>query len=92
MKTKKLVFDRLDRVSQVTDGKQLISDLPRLPDGQMAINHFQELLPNVGSSRKQKVFDKPTGKIHTVQRLLERFEELNEQTTKKKVEPHPTAC
>jgi len=83
--SKPLVYDRLDRVSEVAGGPQLIRQLPRLPDGELAIGHLEDLLPKIGSPDKRAVkdFDKPTGKIYTAAQLLDRLQTSRQKAKQK---------
>ena len=74
--TKKLIFDRLDRISQADGGQQLIHDMAKLPDAEKAGYRMPDLLPKKadGRTRKIKSYDKPTGQIYTEQDLLNRLQ------------------
>ena len=79
------IYDRLDRISRESGGKQLIRSLVKLPDGERyaksksarGVPGMLEFLPKKGSSKSRKVadYDKPTGQIYTVDQLTQRLEE-----------------
>lgn len=74
--TKKLIFDRLDRISQADGGQQLIRDMAKLPDAEKAVDRMPDLLPKKSDSRTRKIksYDKPTGQIYTERDLLTRLQ------------------
>lgn len=78
---KKLLYDRLDRVSRVDNGKQLINDICKLPDAKYALDYLEDLLPKKpgGRTRKVKDFDKPTGRIYTEQQFVKRLRQSFDQ-------------
>lgn len=88
-----LIYDRLDRISRESGGPQLISGLIKLPDGEKYSNtklprgvpNLLDLLPKnaSGKTRTIKDYDKPTGRIYTVDQLVEQLRE-REQASKDK--------
>jgi hypothetical protein len=81
----RLVFDRLDRLTGMPGGQQLIHDMMRLPDGQQLMSQrptpgFTDLtilLPKQANGRtpRDRNFNQPTGKIYTEEGLLSALEE-----------------
>ena len=69
---RKLMYDQLDRVSRVPGGKALVRDLPKLPDAAVQATQLEQFLPKMGSGRRRRVkdFNKPTGRIYTVDQLV----------------------
>ncbi len=84
VKKESLIYDRLDRIAQVPQGKRTLSDLIKLPDAHRyapvrparGIPTLLDLLPKRRSSRTRSIkdYDKPTGKIYTAKQLQERLE------------------
>jgi hypothetical protein len=76
-----LGYDRLDRLSQLPLGKQTVRDLIRGPDGQKMIEYMTttsggiELGKQLSNSPKGAGFNDPTGRIYTVQNLLDYLKE-----------------
>jgi hypothetical protein len=80
-----LMYDRLDRISEVSGGPQLIRDIVKLPDGERyakprsggGVPDLLDLLPKDASAQTRRIRDyhKPTGHIYTVDDLLARLEE-----------------
>jgi hypothetical protein len=80
-----LIYDRLDRISEVSGGPQLIRDLVKLPDGEKyakprsggGVPDLLDLLPKnaSGKTRRVKNYDEPTGHIYTTKDLLDRLAE-----------------
>lgn len=89
----RLIYDRLDRVSQVYGGRRLVRDLVRLPDAERyaqmkpprGVPDLRDLLPKTRSGRPEAVkdYDKPTGRIYTVEQLTQRLRECYEKASKK---------
>lgn len=81
--TYRLVFDRLDRISQESGGERLIRDLVKLPDGERyarfsparGVPGMVDFLPKgrSGKSRRVPDYKKPTGHLYTAKQLLERL-------------------
>lgn len=79
-----LVFDRLDRLSNMPGGERLIHDMIRLPNGQSfmarrptpGFTDLTILLPKQanGKTPRDKDFNKPTGKIYTESDLVKALE------------------
>lgn len=82
-KKEKLIYDRLDRIAAVPQGKKTLRDVVRLPDGHRyapirparGTPTLLDLLPKRGSSRTRSIKDytKPTGKIYTQSDLEKRL-------------------
>jgi hypothetical protein len=80
----KLIYDRLDRISWMTGGPQLIHDMVRLPDGHRYAQwtphrgapSMVDFLPKGVSGKAPRVpdLDQPTGRIYTVSELLTKLE------------------
>lgn len=80
-----LVYDRLDRTSQLPGGPALLQSLPKLPDGAKYLQtrptpgfkNLAQLLPKQanGKSPRGVDFDKPTGRIYTVAQLMSALEQ-----------------
>jgi hypothetical protein len=83
-----LAYDRLDRFSQMPQGKQTLRDLIRGPDGYKLIEYMAEskggkaLGKQLANSKAGTDFNKPTGKIYTQDQLLSRLERAYEEDTK----------
>lgn len=81
----KLPFDRLDRLSRMSGGQQLVQTIIHLPDGQAlmgrhptpGLGDLTELLPKQanGLTPVDKNFNKPTGRIYTESELITALEE-----------------
>lgn len=79
-----LVFDRLDRLSEMPGGQQLVHDIIRLPDGQQLMKKkptpgftdLSILLPKQANGKTPTIKDysKPTGKIYTENDLVKALE------------------
>jgi hypothetical protein len=77
---RELMYDRLDRISEVSGGSRLIRDIVKLPDGERyakpksggGIPDLLDLLPKNASGQTRRIADyhKPTGHIYTVADLL----------------------
>jgi hypothetical protein len=80
----RLIYDRLDRVSQMPGGQKLIHDMIRLPDGHryaqqtphQGVPPMTDFLPKGVSGKSPRVpdIDKPTGRIYTQSELLVQLE------------------
>jgi hypothetical protein len=80
----RLIYDRLDRVSQMPGGQQLIHDMIRLPDGHRYAQFtphqgappMTDFLPKGVSGKAPRVpdIDKPTGRVYTQTDLLTALE------------------
>jgi hypothetical protein len=80
----RLIYDRLDRVSQMPGGQKLIHDMIRLPDGHryaqmqphQGVPPMTDFLPKGVSGKAPRVpdIDKPTGRIYTQSELLAQLE------------------
>ena len=80
-----LIYDRMDRVSQVSSGQRNLEAIVRLPNGETYAKPKKQL-PNgqpdfldllaknsSGKVRTIKDYDKPTGRIYTEKELLKRL-------------------
>jgi len=74
-------FDRLEKLSRIPNGRQTIRDLIKGPDGYKLIEYMTttsggeqmgRMLSQTPNGRK---FNKPTGRIYTVEMLLERLKQ-----------------
>lgn len=82
---RELMYDRLDRISQVSGGSRLIQDIVKLPNGERyakprsggGVPDLLDLLPKnaSGQTRRIKDYDKSTGQIYTVTDLIDRLSE-----------------
>jgi hypothetical protein len=89
----RLIYDRLDRVSQMTGGQQLIHDMIRLPDGHRYAQFtphqgappMTDFLPKGVSGKAPRVadIDKPTGRVYTQNDLLTALEAEYRQAAKR---------
>lgn len=80
-----LIYDRLDRVSQVSGGQKMLRSLVKLPDGQRyagmqtrgGVPDLLSLLPKSGSGKKRTIseYKEPTGSIYTPDDLVARLRE-----------------
>ncbi len=83
-----VIYDRMDRVSRVSGGKRMLTDIAKLPGGQKlaklkrphGVPGFLDLLPkkSSGKVRSIKNYTQPTGRIYTEQHLLERLKKSYE--------------
>ena len=81
----KLPLDRLDRLSRMPGGQNLVQTIIQLPDGQKlmgkhptpGLGDLTELLPKGanGLTPVEKDFDQPTGRIYTESELLAELQE-----------------
>lgn len=79
------IYDRMDRVSQVSGGQRTLDAIVRLPDGEKyalpkkqtpnGVPDFLDLLPKnaSGKVRSLKDYNKPTGRIYTETDLVKRL-------------------
>ena len=89
---RELMYDRLDRISEVSGGSRLIQDIVKLPDGERyarpkpggGIPDLLDLLPKGASGQTRRIPDyhKPTGHLYTVEALIERLSESYEEAEK----------
>lgn len=96
VKSFELIYDRMDRVSRVSGGKQMLRDIAKLPDGEKlakvdrprGVPGFLELLPknSSGKTRTIKDYKKPTGLIYTEKQLLKRLQQSYEDKSEKNEE------
>jgi len=96
--SRELMYDRLDRISTVSGGPQLIRDLVKLPDGERyakprsggGVPDLLDLLPKNASGKTRRIADyhKPTGHLYTVTDLVTRLAESyqKEQAVAQKLE------
>ena len=74
-----LSYDRIDRLSQLPDGRRQVYDLVRGKDGYKLIEYLtsssggKNLGKMLGSSSKGANFNQPTGRIYTVNALIARL-------------------
>jgi hypothetical protein len=75
-------YDRLDRLSRLPRGKQTVRDLIRGPGGEKMIEYMttsaggRELGKQLSQAPNGRNFNAPTGRIYSVQNLLDYLEEL----------------
>src|SRR6185503_17441521 len=77
---RELMYDRLDRISEVSGGTLLIQDLVKLPNGERyakpmsggGVPDLLDLLPKNASGQTRRIRDyhKPTGRFYTVSDLV----------------------
>lgn len=77
----KLMFDRLERITNEPGGKRLLRDLMKLPDAARyakidtgpGVPDLIDFLPKIGSSKTRRVKDykKPTGNLYTFNDVVE---------------------
>jgi hypothetical protein len=77
----KLMFDRLERITNEAGGKRLLRDLMKLPDAARyakidtgpGVPDMIDFLPKIGSSKTRRVKDykKPTGNLYTLNDVVE---------------------
>jgi hypothetical protein len=89
----RLIYDRLDRISQMPGGQKLLHDMIRLPDGHryaqmqphQGVPPMVDFLPKGVSGKSPRVpdLDKPTGRIYTQSDLLTQLEAEYRQATAK---------
>ncbi|MCA9177718.1 MAG: hypothetical protein KDB14_24800 [Planctomycetales bacterium] len=96
-----LIYDRVDRISHVAHGQEMLQRVAKLPNGekygQATARNFTpslaDLLPLKGG-KKQKIkdYDKPTGKAYTMSKVLELVAKTHEsaEDTRKQLEGNPT--
>ncbi|MFW6114385.1 MAG: hypothetical protein ACOC7K_01450 [bacterium] len=87
-----LIYDRMDRVCRVRDGKRMLADMSKLPDGERyakmerpaGVPGFLELLPKRSSGKVRSIEDykKPTGRIYTEKQLLKRLKQSYQENAK----------
>ena len=74
-----LAYDRLDRLARLPHGRRIVRDLIHGPDGYKMIEYLTtarggaELGKMLSKSPKGAKFNKPTGRIYTVNMLLSRL-------------------
>lgn len=84
----KLLYDRLDRLIQRPGGRRLVRDLIRLPDGYRyakskrprGVPAMKEFLPKTSKGKDAKIenYNKPTGRIYTLELFLDRLRKVHE--------------
>ena len=89
---RELMFDRFDRISEVSGGAQLIQDIVKLPDGERyakpksggGVPDLLDLLPKNASGQTRRIADyhKPTGHLYTVADLIERLSKSYQEAEK----------
>jgi hypothetical protein len=82
-------YDRLDRLSRIPRGKQTIIDLIKEPGGEKMIQYMattqggKELGKMLSKDPNGANFNQPTGRIYTVQMLLNEFKTQYDKANKK---------
>jgi hypothetical protein len=75
------VYDRLDRLSQMPQGRQTIRDMITSPAGEKMVDYMTKSPAGVGigkilsSGQQAEQFGSPTGRIYTVDALLTRLQQ-----------------
>ncbi len=88
----KLLYDRLERISDVPGGKKLLRDLMKLPDAHRyarprasrGVPDLVSLLPKTGDGKKRRVKDyhQPTGNLYTQEDVLARLKESYDRASR----------
>ena len=71
-----MVYDRMDRLTGLANGRKMLQEMIKLPDGHKVMLKLtqktdgKETDPLLSRLRKGANFDKPTGRIYTVEYLL----------------------
>ena len=86
-----LIYDRLDRIAREPGGQALIRDLVKLPDGDRyakrktprGVPDLLDLLPKDRSGKRRQIkdYDRPTGRIYTVESLIKQTEKSSAAVT-----------
>lgn len=89
LQDEKILYDRLDRIIKLPGGRRLVHDMIRLPDGYRyakqqrprGVPGMDEFLPKTSNGKDQKIadYDKPTGRIYTLELFLERLRKMHQQ-------------
>ncbi|MBN2022801.1 MAG: hypothetical protein JW809_08385 [Pirellulales bacterium] len=85
-----LAFDRVDRLSQLPDGRKTVLALIRGPDGYKMIEYMtasrggKNLGKQVAHAPGGKAFNKPTGRIYTLDALLAALRTRHEEASNPK--------
>lgn len=89
---REMMYDRLDRISEVSGGPRLIQDIVKLPNGEKyakpmsggGVPDLLDLLPKGanGQTRKIQDYDKRTGRVYTVADLVAAVRTLYRQAEK----------
>ncbi|MBI1901890.1 MAG: hypothetical protein HYS13_12370 [Planctomycetia bacterium] len=72
-------YDKVDRLSQLPDGKSIVSRLIAGPDGHKLVDYLagasggKEMEKMLARTPRGKNFDKPTGRIYTMDQLIDRL-------------------
>jgi hypothetical protein len=80
-------YDKVDRLLQLPDGKSIVSRLIAGPDGHKLIDYMagagggKEMEKMLGRTPKGKGFGKPTGRIYTMDQLIDRLATSYEAAT-----------
>jgi hypothetical protein len=85
----KLLYDRLDRIIKQPGGRRLVRDLLRLPDGYRyaqakrpsGVPAMHSFLPKTSQGKVQTIrdYDKPTGRIYTLEQFIARLHQSHDQ-------------
>ena len=88
-----LIYDRFDRISEVSGGPELIRDIVKLPNGEKyakprsggGVPDLLDLLPKNASGKTRRIadYDSPTGHIYTIADLLTRLKEAYAKSQQK---------
>ncbi|MEX2118114.1 MAG: hypothetical protein WD847_00780 [Pirellulales bacterium] len=74
-------YDRVDRLSALSDGKQIVQELITGPDGYKMFEYMtsseggREIGRMLSRTAKRKNFNEPTGRIYTAAQLIARLKE-----------------
>lgn len=78
-----LIYDRLDRIAHAAGGQAMLRDLVKLPDGDRyakqkrapGVPDLLDLLPKDRSGKRRQIkdYERPTGRIYTVDALIEQL-------------------
>jgi hypothetical protein len=83
-----MAYDRLDRLGRLPRGRSIVRELIRGPGGEKMIEYMttaaggKELGKMLSNSPGASDFNAPTGRIYTVEMLLERLEESRQASIK----------
>jgi hypothetical protein len=92
-----LIYDRMDRVSRVSGGRRMLTDIAKLPDGEKlaklrrphGVPGFLDLLPKKASGKVRSIrdYDEPTGRIYTEKQLVDRLRRSYRQDSETSTQP-----
>lgn len=93
LEDEKLLYDRLDRLIQKPGGRRLVRDLIRVPHGYKyakskrpkGMPEMKEFLPKTSKGKNPTIsdYDKPTGRIYTLELFLDRLRETHKAESTK---------